>query len=555
MNYIGLIRIIIFITFIIIVYTIYSKYKNWISFGMSEAKRYITYGLTVSWGKTDRLIPIDPINRSYPKEEIPQELANLKRTSIFVAGAPIDINNDGQEAIFIGGGRGKHDALLKYDKKKNKMIDIIDGTNLSDVYPTHAAVSIDLDKDGYSDLFVARQNGVFLYKNNKNSTFTKKLIFAAQKDKVPLALTVSDYNKDGVPDIYISYFIPEHKALYFQFHNKNHSKENVLLQGQKDGTFQDVTKKSGIKNMNNTFTSIFTDINNDDYPDLININDTGQIGFYKNNKGIFEKIKVYDKYGSWMGVTVGDIDFDGDLDYYMSNIGTTIKVSPNTRGNLRSDEILTHDHVLFRNDGQFKMTEVGKEYNLNKSGFSWGAAFADINLDSYLDLLVAQNFRDIPTHKLAPLSGQRWLYNSQTKKYVKTDKYPNPAVSQTPLMVDVDNDQLQDIVWINMLEPAKIYKMENKSKNNFINVKLPDQIEFANAKVYVTANGKTQMREWIIGGIGFASDSSQTIQFGLGKVSKVDSVKVKTIYGKTYEFKNPKINGTIVVMRNKKLKN
>ena len=74
------------------------------------------------------------------------------------------------------GNQGHKDALITYDNETNSMKDIIDKSGLSEYDATHSAVSIDLDKDGYSDLIIARANGVFIYKNNKNGTFTKRKI-------------------------------------------------------------------------------------------------------------------------------------------------------------------------------------------------------------------------------------------------------------------------------------------------------------------------------------------------------------------------------------------
>lgn len=506
-----------------------------------EIKRIVNYAVTVSWA-TDSLtdtVGIDPI-----RKKVTTKFDSMK-IAPFVAGAPIVIN--GNEAIFIGGGAGQNDALIKYDKNSDKMVDIIEGTGLTDTEQTFAAVSIDMNKDGHVDLIVARRNGVYLYLNNGDGTFSKKLILAKKKDTVPLAITVSDYNKDGVPDIYVSQFIQQNKSKFFRFHDKEHSKENTLLKGLKDGTFEDVTKQSGIVNENNTFTSIFTDINNDGHPDLINVNDTGQIGIYKNDNGRFSKVVPYANYGSWMGIAPVDIDNDGDMDYYLSNIGNTIAVTNSSRGNLKSGEVLTHDHILLRNDGSFQFTEVGKDFGINDAGFSWGAVFMDIDLDGYSDLLVAQNFHTIPTQKLVPLLGQRFIYNPDKKKFTKTRKYINPAIGQSPLSVDVDGDGVQDIVWINMIEPVKIYRLKSEG-NNYINVRLPDSLEFANSKVTVKSGNKSDTKEFIIGGTGLASDMSNTLQFGLGK-GQVDKVTVLTMYGKEYNFNKPKINSTIIVKK------
>jgi len=540
---IGLIIIVL-----LILYIYFPKLWNGYTFYKDELFRYTNYLVSITWGKDKNEIVVDNIR---PKSD--QKL-DLPKSSKFVAGAAIDIFNDGREAIFIGGNRGYHDALLLW--KDGEMVDIIKNTGLDDLAATHSAVSIDLDKDGYSDLIIARQNGVFLYKNSKNGTFKKSILLEKQKDATPLAITISDFDKDGHPDIHISQFVDFEKSKLFQFHNKEHSKQNTLLKGQGNGKFIDITKSLKLDNKNNTFTSIFTDINNDKYPDIININDTGKIGVFENIKGkMFKKHDVLNKYGSYMGIAAGDIDEDGDQDYYISNIGNTMKITKLSRGDLKSGEVLTHDHILLRNDGNFKFIDIAKEKGINNAGFSWGAVYQDLNLDSYLDLLVSQNFDQLVTQKYAPLPSQRWLYSKDEDKYIKTDKYANRSVGQSPLTIDIDGDGIQDIVWINMFGPIRIHKILNSDKNNYINIKLPDTLEFANAKVTVKTKNRSFVKEYIIGGTGFASDMSQTLQFGLGKIHKVDKVSVNTIYGKDYTYDNPKINTTIVVRKNKQVKN
>ena len=133
------------------------------------------------------------------------------------------------------------------------MEDIISKTNIDSLEATHSAVSVDLDKDGYVDLLVARQTGVFLYKNNKDGIFTKSLLLKKQKDSTPLAISISDYDKDGNPDIYVSQFIDDTLDKYFQFHNKKHSKKNVMLKGKNDGTFEPIDESlTGAINKHNT---------------------------------------------------------------------------------------------------------------------------------------------------------------------------------------------------------------------------------------------------------------------------------------------------------------
>ena len=254
-----------------------------------------------------------------------------------------------------------------------------------------------------------------------------------------------------------------------------------------------------------------------------------------------------------MGISQTDIDKDGDMDYYLSNIGNSMKVSKLSRGNLKDDEILTHDHILLRNDGNFKFIDIGKQTNVANAGFSWGPVFTDLNLDGYDDLLVSQNFAQLASQVVNPLPSQRWIYDKTTNKFVKSDKYPNRSVGQTPLSMDIDDDNINDVVWVNMIGQSRVYKVKNDDNNNFINVKIPDTLDFANSKIIVKTPNNEYVKEYIIGGVGLSSDTPSTLQFGIGKEENVEKVTIKFANPKFQEITidNPTINSTLVGITSK----
>jgi hypothetical protein len=82
----------------------------------------------------------------------------------FTGAAVIDIDGDGRDEIFVGGGRGEGDALLSLEGETLR--NIIAGRGLDDqTAATHGAVSTDMDQDGDVDLVVARETGLTLYLN------------------------------------------------------------------------------------------------------------------------------------------------------------------------------------------------------------------------------------------------------------------------------------------------------------------------------------------------------------------------------------------------------
>ena len=480
-----------------------------------------------------------------------RKFTGMKNSFPFVAAIAIDINNDGKESLFIGGGENQDDMLL--DVVDGKLVNIIKGTGLSSMFPTYGGISIDLDNDRYSDLIVAREDGVTLYMNNKNGTFRSKKLMNSAEDTVPIAVAAADFNKDGIVDLYISNFIKSGLLKNYQFNNPEHSKPNVLLQGVGNGNYMDVTAKQGVAGLSNTFTSVFADLNNDTHPDLVVANDAGEIDIYENKKGQFVKRKIDAGYGFWMGIGVGDYDNDGDLDLFLSNVSdysphSMTKGTPET--GLQPHQRANNNHIILRNDGNFKFVDVTDTYLKNKLGFGWSGVFEDIDLDGKLDLLFGVNYMKHPYHKYIKHVQPVMMNQGKNKPFKQNYQYSDTGFGHTPMLIDLDNDNIKDVVWVNIMGPLKIYSNKNYKQNNFINVKLPSTVKYTNAKIYVTMdNGQVLMRENIQGGIGFGGDQSNIHTFGLGK-HKVKNVVVRTIYGKTHTLLNPKTNST-VVLKNK----
>ena len=565
-------RIILIIILLLICVALIIAYKQ-VPFVFKEvaaiSRKYMISIITVQ----KPVIKAPHFNRSFP--------GMMKKSFPFIAGIAIDINNDGRESVFIGGGVDQDDLLL--ENIGGKLVNNIMGTGLSSKSPTYGGVSIDMDNDGYSDLIVARQNGVTLYKNNKDGTFSRRKILQEQADRVPIAITVADYNKDGKLDIYISNFIRSKDLKNYQYNNPKHAKGNVLLkgissypktfpspdgmsnipkpypgEGDRDLLFRDVTDIQGVTGSHNTFTSIFADLNDDGYPDLVVANDAGEIEIFENRNGKFVKRVLEFGKGFWMGIGAGGYDNDGDIDLFLSNISGHVPESSGiTFGDkggtgIRKGQKLRHQHILLRNDGNFKFVDVYDKNFKDSYGFGWGSVFNDLNLDGKLDLLFGVNYMQHPVHKYVTHVQPVLMNQGKGKKFKQVYNYSDSGYGHTPLIVDLDNDGIKDVMWINVKGPLKIYSNKQNNKNNYINVRLGSGVQFVNAKIMLyMRDGKKQIRENIQGGVGFGSDQSETHTFGLGTDKTVNKIVVKTIYGHVYTYVNPKINSTLYVVDRK----
>lgn len=257
----------------------------------------------------------------------------------FATGAPIDLNNTGEEAIFIGGGAGHEDLLLI--NKGGRMINIIDQTNLSNRAATFSAVSADLDHNGFTDLVVGRENGVWLYLNQGNGKFIIKHLVKSS-NLIPLSLAITDYNKDGHADIYVSQYAHPNAA-------QESTSYNMLLEGVGRGVFEDVTERTQTRGTRGTTKSVMVDLDGDKLPDLILGQDNGSLEIYKNTRGAsgakftsqnkFVRMKVPDGIGFSKKLELVDIDNDGDIDIVIPTDKTQVVLRNNGNFNFTKEEV------------------------------------------------------------------------------------------------------------------------------------------------------------------------------------------------------------------------
>lgn len=468
-------------------------------------------------------------------------------THPFTGGAVIDVDQDGVPEVFVSGGRGQDDLLLRL--AGGRLVNVIAGTGLADQEASYGPTAIDMNDDGRVDLLLARNDGVFLYLN-RGGRFTKiALPVQAPPEAVPFSVSAGDIDLDGDLDLYISYFVAPASFRSVTYNDPEHAKQNRLLLNLGSLKFQDITASAGAAGINNTFFSTFVDLNDDSYLDLVLVQNTGEVELLENRKNLkFVRRGFASGYGVWMGVAVGDIDRDGDQDLLFTNAGVTVPAFL-TSGDLRDDQRQETEWLLLRNEGDFRFTDASAAYELTGLGFAWGALFEDLNLDGELDLLVAQNYIKWPPHKLRKLPGKTML---QLKSEGKPAFYhmtglglENRHFGQTPLIVDLDGDGRPDVLWLNMHGPVRAFL--NRSENAFLALALPDNAAYHGATVVVETAGGRSYAKQATGGSGLLADSAPVLFFGLGRETKIERLTIRTLNGQTLTKENPKANSILSV--------
>ena len=225
----------------------------------------------------------------------------------------------------------------------------------------------DYDGDGKQDLFLSGAGTFIAVYRNEGNKFTE-VTDKVGLGKVPsgYSMNLVDYDNDGKLDLYICY------------NGWNGGMKNRLFHNV-GGRFVDVSKASGADDAGDGFVSLWGDLDNDGYPDLVIANGVLKDGstpqIYRNNgNGTFTNmtlaagIKEPPQFGA-IGIALGDFDKDGKLDIFINGLGD----APNR---------------LYRNDGNWRFTEVAKKAGVTQPAHNgFVSFFFDYNNDGWPDLM------------------------------------------------------------------------------------------------------------------------------------------------------------------------
>ncbi len=338
-------------------------------------------------GKTDiyTVCISDPdklyINQINPKEEL-QSLALFvdeatKRGALRLPGhkvsvspselklgvAVADIDNDGDEDIYLTSLNGKNKLLLNNGKGYFRSVSDQHHRASEDINRSNAAAFADVDLDGDPDLFVTSENGTNrLYLNDGNGYFTDVT------DNTGLISTgggmcasFSDVNEDGYPDLCVTFWYPSNK-IYL-----NETKNGIVK-------FRDITANTDLARSEPAKSNgvVFADVNNDGHSDLFIANRHTSNKLYLNDgKGNFRDVTdVFFENKVFMtnGAVFADFDLDGYQDLYITNVG---------------------ENVMYRNINGTRFEDVTGKFGTELSGYCTGCAAGDIDNDGDVDFYAA----------------------------------------------------------------------------------------------------------------------------------------------------------------------
>jgi hypothetical protein len=484
--------------------------------------------------------------------------------------ALFDFDNDGWLDIFLVNGSTsdgvrKPKSFLFRNNRNGTFTDVSTRSGLTHSGWGQACCVGDFDNDGWEDLFVSYWGRNVLYRNNGDGTFTdvsEKAGVAGATNRWGAGCCFLDFDRDGHLDLFVANYVqfdPSRvplpgSSLYCRYNEIGVpcgpqglvGGTNLLYRNRGDGTFEDVSEKSGITTPRSFPASAFiakdwrpvgsygmgaasADFDNDGWPDIYVACDTAPSLLYHNNHdGTFTEVAVpagcaFDENGvalSGMGVAVGDIDNDGSLDLVRTNF---------------TDQVTT----AYRNnsDGTFTDVSLRSGLGVNTRYLGFGVGLIDYDNDGWRDLFIANGhvYSQLATRNLHLKYQQpAVLYRNQegarfedVSERVGPD-LRTPRVGRGCAFGDLDNDGDIDVV-MNVLDgPPAVLRNDRVNKNGWLIVRCvgtKSNRSAIGARVSITAEGRTQIAEVMSGG-SYYSHNDLRLHFGLGSAKAVDALTV-----------------------------
>ena len=248
-----------------------------------------------------------------------------------------DVNGDGLDDFYACGATDQPGALL-IQQNNGKFILADTATFATDASCEDVdAKFFDANGDGYPDLYVVSGGNQFfgnnpslsdrLYINDGKGHFTKSTNSLPLLLKSKSCVSVADVDKDGDSDIFIG-ALADPKAFGIP-------QTSFLLINDGKGHFKIADANViSLADIGIVTSSVFADVNNDGWNDLIVAGEWMPLTIFINKSGKFKKSIVPNSTGLWQTLFVDDVNEDGNIDFFAGNWGWNNKFHSGKNGPL-----------------------------------------------------------------------------------------------------------------------------------------------------------------------------------------------------------------------------
>jgi len=476
--------------------------------------------------------------------------------------AAFDFNNDGAiDLLFLNGSPSPQH--LKTDPESfNRLYrnngdgtftDVTESSGLSGRgmrgYPQGVAIG-DYDNDGFADVLITQYGDNILYHNNGNGTFTDvttKAGVSMNRNPFKASACWVDIDNDGYLDLFVTGYFQwtfqdnsndycgERKPGYRTYCTPDVFKPlpNALFRNNGDGTFTDISQKSGIdKHPGKGMGVTIADYNGDGKMDIFVTNDKMPNFLYRNEGGgVFKEVAMEagvfaNESGSMvsgMGCDFKDYNNDGWPDVFYA-------------------DLIKESFTLFSNGGKgffSDMTFPSGVGILSAAHSAWSNKFMDFDKDGWKDIFIAGShvvdnveLYNSAAHYKEPCFIYR---NLGTGKFEDISKdlgsdFQVVGGNRGVAVADFDNDGDLEVAVNRLNDTPLLFKKKGGDPNHWLILNLQgtrSNRDGIGAKIKLTLPSGRKLYDHVTTANGIYSASDKRVHFGLGKETKASLIEIE----------------------------
>lgn len=494
-----------------------------------------------------------------------------------------DYNNSGLPSLYVANGRPLDDSMHPHPLKvkpnppphnhlyrndgNGHFTDVTDKAGLNPDMYSVAVTAGDYDNDGNEDLLVTGYGKVVLYRNSGDGHFTD----VTEKSGIKvtgwaISSTWIDYDRDGCLDLFVGRYVkfdPKYRAYYAADNYPGpldyEGETNLLFHNNCDGTFTDVSEKSGIgAYVGRTMGVTIGDFTGDGWDDIYVANDrTENFLFHNKHDGTFEDIAsdtgtAFGQNGestSAMGPVFADFGNRGVLDLWVSD---------------------ARYNRMLKNTGQMSFDDMGATNGVSQANaqyVSWGTGVYDYDNDGNLDILI---FHGGLIHLIPQ---EHTIFRGLgSGKFEDDSLAAGPALSTRTVargacFADYMNDGKVGAFVVNLGARGTLLRNVSANTGHWIDIKLvgamragdhgaaPDSQPGITAKsnrdgigadVEIFAAGWHSLQERAAES-GYLSQNDSRLHFGLGVATQVDRILVRWPSGREQTLEHQNVDRVLTI--------